>query len=480
MTFDPYKLIKYHLYLLQLENYELERFWKLLIKRGWFEGAEPLRKKLVWTKKAIALFALAQLFILTFAAYLFFSGAHAPFAFFWQKLLSLLVTIYVLDFFTPIFLSVALIFLWPFDFAAKKTIVAKAARKIKSLPNIKVIGIAGSYGKTTMKEVLAAVLSSHFKIAATPESVNTPVGIARWILKFADQGTEVVIVEMGEHYKGDVKELCGIAKPDVVVITGINESHLERMKTLDAVISTIFEAVSSSKPGAAIFINGDDKNVVGHYKEFVWPDHRVEEFQISPPEADKFQKFNIEKLVWEVEDNKIGKFEVNLLGEYSLGDVDAAIKIASSLGMSAEEIKKGIAKIQPVEHRLQPIKSANNILVIDDSYNGNPNGVEEAIKVLSRFTNRRKLFITPGLVEMGKKSAEIHHRIGRQLADVADVIILIKNSATPAIEFGIVEKRQQQKIIWFNTTQEAHAGLGKILQANDVIVFQNDWGDNYL
>ena len=119
-----------------------------------------------------------------------------------------------------------------------------------------------------------------------------------------------------------------------------------------------------------------------------------------------------------------------------MGDVEAAIKIAESLGMSSEEILKGIANIKPVEHRLQPIKSAGGVLVIDDAYNGNPAGVAEAIKVLSRFENRRKLFITPGLVETGKATAEIHRKIGQQLAGVADVVILIKNSVTGVYRRG--------------------------------------------
>ena len=473
MTFDPYKLIKYHLYLLQLENYELVRFWKLLFKRGWFPSGQQ-RKTLVWTSKVKAIFIICEALILLTAFFLYSKGFYAPFAYFWQRALGFLAKVYILDFFTPIFLSLSTIILWPFDFCVKKALVVKARAKIKSFQNLKIIGIAGSYGKTTMKEVLKEVLGSRFKVQATPESVNTPVGIARWILKELSADDEVLVVEMGEHYVGDVKELCSITRPDVVVITGVNESHLERMKSLDRVISTVFEAVSASKPKSLMVLNGNDNNVVSHYKEFVWPDHRVTEYKV---ESAKSKAFDEGKLSWKAEFEKIGELEVGLLGEYALGDVDAAIKISLDLNMNPEEIRKGILKIKPVEHRLQPIKSASNILVIDDSYNGNPDGVREAIKVLSQFKNRRKLFITPGLVEMGKASADIHRAIGRQLAAIVDVVILIKNSVTPWIAEGI---KNENKIIWFNTTQEAHASLGKILQANDVIVFQNDWGDNYV
>jgi UDP-N-acetylmuramoyl-tripeptide--D-alanyl-D-alanine ligase len=495
--FNLFKVIKYQLYLLQLENYELGRFLKLIFKKGLLPKGEQ-RKQLVWTSKAVLIFGLSEIIILGLSlglAYrLFLNVLENTVA----AVLAGLAAFYFFQFCGFIFLSLSTILLIPADWLVKSVIVARAKLRINDKGSrIKIIGIAGSYGKTTMKEVLKEVLGARFQVLATPESVNTPVGIARWILKNfyeslpssvpqkggtpsparGEGNTEVAIIEMGEHYKGDVEEICELARPDVIVVTGINEAHLERMKSLDKITETIFEIVAKAKPGALVVINGDDKNVIEHYKEYVWPDHKVEKFQIS---NFKSQMFSTEKLCWEAEIEKLGKFEINLLGEYALGDVSAAIKIAQGFGMNEEEIKKGIAKIKPVEHRLQPIKSAGGVLVIDDAYNGNPAGVAEAIKVLSRFQNRRKLFITPGLVETGKATADIHREIGKQLAEVADVVILIKNSVTPFIDEGLKMKDKAPEVIWFETAQEAHASLAKILKPGDVIVFQNDWGDQYL
>jgi UDP-N-acetylmuramoyl-tripeptide--D-alanyl-D-alanine ligase len=234
------------------------------------------------------------------------------------------------EFIAPVFLSLATVLLWPVDWAVKKVLVMRAKAKISdyttpsasaatpplqegSTAGLTIIGIAGSYGKTTMKEVLAAVLSSKFKVIATPESVNTPVGIARWVLKKLDvpssvakatsspkgeEGTEIAIIEMGEHYRGDVEDICEIARPDIAVVTGINEAHLERMKKMDVIITTIFEIVSKAKAGALVVLNGDDKQVMEHYKEFVWPDHRVSEYKV---ESIKWKVFNAERLGWEVQ-----------------------------------------------------------------------------------------------------------------------------------------------------------------------------------
>jgi UDP-N-acetylmuramoyl-tripeptide--D-alanyl-D-alanine ligase len=497
------KFIQYQLYLLQLENYELGRYWKLLFKKGPFPRKKyPERKELVWSVKAKALMLMAwalHALVIIAAGLIVLSVKPGTDNFFTAIIFAVLI---FLPFYF-IFFSVALLALAPLDGVAKNRLAAKAKSKINNLESkIKIIGIAGSYGKTTMKEVLHQVLGARFKVLATPESVNTPVGISRWILNKVNEGTDIIIVEMGEHYENDIKEICEIAKPDIAVVTGVNESHLERMKNMDTVTSTIFEIVSNSKQGAAVVLNADDARVMENYKKFVWPDHKVIKFQV---ESFKSKQFNAEKLCWEAEADGIGKIEVSLLGEYSLGDIDAAIKIGKSLGMSGEEIKKGIAKIKPVEHRLQPMPSAANVLVIDDSYNGNPDGAKEAIKVLSRFEGRRKIYITPGLVEMGKSSAEVHRGIGKQLAGVADVVILVKNSVTGFIEEGIKsaviarsqtakQSNREEKIaapsaalglamtqvVWFNTVLEAHAALKNILKPGDVILFQNDWGDQYI
>ncbi|MCL5666383.1 MAG: UDP-N-acetylmuramoyl-tripeptide--D-alanyl-D-alanine ligase [Patescibacteria group bacterium] len=477
----PFNIIKYQLYLLQLENYELRRFWKLVFKKGLMPSREPLRKRLVWTNKArgLALVAMGLHLILALLLAVLFHHIYKNSVI--GSWLVFSVSLIMLFFFYFLLFALALWLLWPLDFLAKKIIIGRAKKRIRELENLKVIGIAGSYGKTTMKEVLKQVLGVRFQVLATPESINTPVGIARWALKYLGEKTQIAIIEMGEHYQGDIKEICEIARPDIAVVTGINEAHLERMKRMETVTATIFELVGGTKEKALVVLNGDDGNVMDHYKEYAWPDHRVEKFQIS---NFKFQKFSPEKLGWEGVMEGLGKVEVSLMGKYSLGDVSGAVIIARELGMADEEIRKGIGKVKPVEHRLQPIAGAGDILVIDDSYNANPQGVSEAIKVLEQFENRRKVFITPGMVETGKAAAELHRRIGEQLAGAADVVVLIKNSVTPNIELGIrnyeLGERQKPQIIWFNTAPEAHENLKNILRPGDVVMFQNDWGDQYV
>lgn len=479
------KYIKYQLYLLQLENYEVGRYWKLLASRGFFPGRRrPLRKDLVWTTKAKALMLMAStlhfllaVFVAAVLLYMFFAGGG---------LLWLLLATFIFGLpFYFVWFSAALVVISPLDSYAKNKLAREARAKLAGLKELKIIGVAGSYGKTTMKEVLTQVLSIKYKVSSPAESINTPVGIARFILNKLGDDTKILILELGEHYRGDIKQLCDIAQPDVAVITGINEAHLERMNTLENIAATIFEAAEFAKPEAMVVMNGDDARVVNRYRGFTGG-REVRFYSSGSGHLDydvSNQKFDQQGLAWSFEVKDRGTFSIGLIAKYGIGASVAALAVAEHLGMNDTDIKIGLSQVRPVEHRLQPIRSGNNILVIDDSYNGNPAGAAEAIKVLSRFTDRRKIYITPGLVETGAAAAEVHREIGRSLAGVADVVILIKDSVTPEIELGIRNYEsggKKPEVMWFDTALDMHQSLKNIVKPGDVVVFQNDWGDQYI
>ena len=148
--------------------------------------------------------------------------------------------------------------------------------------------------------------------------------------------------------------------------------------------------------------------------------------------------------------------------------------------MTEGEITRGVAMIRPVPHRLEPFMASGNILVIDDSYNGNVDGAREAMRVLARFPERRKVYCTPGLVETGSAAHAVHEGLGMQLAGIADMVILIRNGATDSMRKGLEAAGfGTARILAFETSGEAHAALPGILRDGDVILFQNDWPDNY-
>jgi UDP-N-acetylmuramoyl-tripeptide--D-alanyl-D-alanine ligase len=313
------KTFKYQLYLLQLENYELGRYFKLLFKKGFWPKGEQ-RKNLVWTSKAKALMLMAVgLHLLITIVLIKYNPVGA-----------VVVFVLIFTFYFALF-TLSLLLLWPLDFVLKQIIIIRAKSKIKSLTNIKIIGIAGSYGKTTMKEVLTQVTSVKCKVKSTPESVNTPVGISRWILKNVDSSTKILIAEMGEHYKGDIKEICEIVKPDISVVTGINESHLERMRTMGTIVETVFEVVSGTKAGGMVVLNSEDELVMKSYLDYIWPDHKREFYaknteSIKRPlgHPEKYEGstiesaiFSPENLGWNIQIQNVGQAFVSLLNRFN-------------------------------------------------------------------------------------------------------------------------------------------------------------------
>jgi len=457
---NPFKFIYFHLLLLQLEEYEIDRYLIALKNTKGVPPNHKIRKPLKWTNKIKLIFSLTTLF---FLATIFLGYFYSFYI--------IIISSIIFFRFSFIYLVGTVELIYPIDFLVKKIIIFLAKNKLKKIKSIKIIGIAGSYGKTGMKDLVATVLSEKYQVVKTPESFNTPIGIATTILNKINRQTEILIVEMGEYYPGDIKNICSIASPQIGIITGINEAHLERLKSIDNSIRTIFEISQNMKSGGILLMNGKDKYIKNNYKKFV---------------SDQKIYFYSSKGKIEFNEDAPGyiyqKLFFPILGEYNLDKIDGVIYLAKKLGLTDQEVQNGLKKIKIPAHRLQPVLNREkNILVIDDSYNGNPDGVEEAIKTLVLFKKRRKIFITPGLVEIGNKSRDVHQRIGKRLNDVVDLVILVKNSVTPDIEEGLINAGfNKNNIIWFDSMMEAQNNLGSILRSGDVVLFQNDWPDNYV
>jgi UDP-N-acetylmuramyl pentapeptide synthase len=193
-------------------------------------------------------------------------------------------------------------------------------------------------------------------------------------------------------------------------------------------------------------LNADDERVVNNYVNYV--NNRQKDFYSY--KGNNLCSYKIQNVNFPADGSGINfdlrrgeKPEISitakLLGEYVIGCVVASAVVANLLGVEDAELRRGIAQLEPIKHRLEAIKGNAGVLVIDDSYNGNPEGVAEAIKVLSRFSARRKIFLTPGLVETGNKDEQIHLEIGKQLAKTADLVILIKNSVSDYIARGLAD-----------------------------------------
>lgn len=375
-------------------------------------------------------------------------------------------------FLLPLFIALALILISPLDYWLKKRLVNQAAVVMAENKKIIVICITGSYGKTSAKEILSSILSEKYKVLKTPENINTDLGIAEFIIKNKNKLNEYnfFIVEMGAYKIGEIKKICDIVQPKYSILTGINEAHLERFGSLDNTIKAKFE-LAEATAGTSI-LNFSDLNIKNNYTSFKIKDP----ISIAGDTAKNIKILeNFSGLEFEIDNEK---YKTKLLAEHNISLILLAITLAKKLGLGPDEIKNGVSKIEIIKHRLEPIYNKNsNIWVIDDSYNGNFNGVVSGLSVL-QTAKGRKLILTPGLVELGEKSEEIHKKIGELYSVKADYALLINTKATNWIKDGL-EKNNFHNYKFYNSTAEAHNDLKNILKPGDTIIFQNDLPDNY-
>jgi len=359
------------------------------------------------------------------------------------------------------------------QYPVEQKILKMAKERISKHRSLK-IAIAGSFGKTSMREILKTVLSQGKKVAAPPHSYNTPLGISEFMETLSGD-EDVVIFELGEYYPGDIRKLCELVHPDIGIITGINEAHLKKFKTLDRTVDAIFELSEYVAP-QKLYINGEsqlakiraDKNIV--YDRTGIGDWRVKE-PLSDLNGTSF---------FLVKGTTTLKVNSSLLGMHQIGPLSLAAEVAAQVGLSPNEIQLGLSKTIPFEHRLKPMKDSSGVVTLDDSYNGNPDGVNAVINFLASLKNHRRFYVTPGLVEMGSETELLHKVIGKKLAEAEiEKVVLIKNSVTPFIEQGLKESHYRGEVLWFDDALDAFRALPNLTVTGDVVLLQNDWPDQY-
>lgn len=336
------------------------------------------------------------------------------------------------------------------------------------------IGVAGSFGKTSMKEMLATVLSAGLRVAATPGNLNTPAGIERFTRKLTGD-EQVLIFELGEYYPGDIKRLCELTLPQQGILTGINEAHIERFRTLDRTAATIYE-LADYVGDDQVLVNGESPLALEHLR----PGNRaysrtgLDQWQVSGART------SLEGTQFSA---KLGKTTIQaksrLLGLHQVGPLLAAIDTAHRLGMTPEQIETGVAATQPFDHRMQPV-NVGDYYLIDDSYNGNPDGARVAIEFLVGLVGHHRTYVTPGLKEVEPQKVQVHQRIGRQLAESGiERVMLVRNSATPHIAEGLEQGGFSGELLWFENGPASFEAIPALAKPGQVFFLQNDWSDHY-
>lgn len=458
-------------YMLQATEYHLADYFSWYHKTKNFNQVEK-RKHLVKTPKAKTLLALAWLITTTLYAFSFYLLSTKTFPlnlvlFF----VSILLTPHLLAYLMAILLLlIDILFAKPIAYFKVK----KACEKLAKHQGIK-IAIAGSFGKTTMREILKTTIAAGKKVAAPPNSFNTPLGIS----KFIDQlngDEEILIFELGEYYPGDVARLCRLIKPDIGIITGVNEAHLHRFKNLKRSTDTIFE-ITKFVDAKNIYVNSENKlakdRAANNYQTY--NKNGIGGYEIENPQSD----LGGTKFILKTTGQSLEIYS-KILGLHQLGSLALAAKIGSDLGLTTDEIKNGLNHTKAFDHRLEPKIDPSGVITLDDSYNGNPDGVNAVIEFLASLKDHRRFYVTPGLVEMGARSKAVHLAIGHKLAEAKiEKVVLIKNSVTQYVAQGLKDAGYQGEVLWFDDALSAYASLPLLTLKGDVVLLQNDWPDQY-
>ncbi len=381
-----------HLHIFQLEGYSPSRFLKWWIQHP-FKFKDENKLPLVWTNKARFIYACSYGF--------------------WPLMF------------------LAILFLKPYEAWNRNRVKNATREKINLLKQtgLKVIGITGSYGKSSTKEILYQILKTKFRVLRTPESYNTLFGIANVVDLELDKNYDYFICEMGAYKRGEINELCEMVDPDYGMLTGINEQHLERFGSIENTIKAKFELPKYvlSKSGKVVANFGNDlvrenaKGVIGY--------------------GQKQYKHPLDQ------------------------NTEGAIVMAKELGVS----EMAVENIQPSEHRLSVTKRGG-LTIIDDAYSSNVDGFKSAINYLKSFDGW-KVIITPGITELGNKTASIHQELGKLLQGVDQVILVGKNVRTTNLELGF-----GGNATYIQSVGEA---IEKVKREKAVVLFENDLPDNY-
>jgi len=456
-------------YMLQASEYNIADFFKWHERVKDFRHVEE-RKRLVFTPKAVALFILGwSMLILSLGAAMFiFLIAASP----WNYLLSLVLLLE-----TPliVLLTLALaVFAMPLvQWPVERFIIARTRKRLAAHRGVK-IAIAGSFGKTSMREILKTVLSEGKKVAAPGDSYNTPLGIARFVQSLKGD-EDVLIFELGEYYPGDVRKLARVVRPEWGVITGVNEAHLEKFGSLKRTADTIFE-LAEEVDATRLYINGENMLARERAKNnnILFTRGGAGAWKIIVSGT------TLSGTTFTISDGK-HTFDATsgILGLHMIGPLALAADIASRFGLTQEQIERGLAKTKPFSHRLEPRQWADGVIFLDDSYNGNPDGVRAVIAFLASLPGR-KFYVTPGLVEAGPRLREVHEDIGVQIAEAGiEKVALIKNSVTPHIEAGLKKAGFNGEILWYDDMPACLVALRALTLPGDVVLIQNDWPDQY-
>lgn len=399
-----------------------------------------------------------------------------------KNVLNVYVLVGLLNILSFVFNMISNVINMPIEKLGRKSYIKKAKKKLEQMPNLLVIGITGSYGKTSVKNFLYSALSTKYEVLATPKNYNTTLGVTKTILEDLKPTHQIFICEMGAVKVGDIKQICDIVNPKIGIITSIGPQHLESFESIENVLNTKLELADAViKNNGTVFLNYNNeylKNVKfekGVDIKYYGVDKKDE---VNFADNIKVSSAGVEFTTLDKEQNEV-TFKTKVLGKHNVINLMGVIAVSNYLGIDIKRLVPEISKIKSVEHRLE-LKKNGNINIIDDSYNANPISSKSALDVLDEFEGY-KIIVTPGLVELGKNSKMYNEKLGENIANVCDFCVVVGDEFADYIISGLKSKNyDDKKILRASSPKEAlEKIMGLKLNGKITVLLENDLPDNY-
>lgn len=419
-------------------------------------------KKLVITARV-----KRQIFVLIILLVLLF--------FFFDKLALIGSLIYPMFLIYPMALLTA-----PFEKAIKKHYEHLAQNILQSLPLLTKIGITGSFGKTSVKNIIFDLLSENKIVLKTPASYNTPMGITKTIRESLKPTHEIFVCEMGADHVGEITYLMNFVKPQIGIVTSIGPQHLNTFGSLDKIIKEKMQMIECLPTNGLGIINVDNPYIANYKIKNKCSIIRVGMHNSNADLVAKDLKYSVDGSQFKV--NLRGEditFNIPLLGEHNVMNCLLAIALADYLGLKKKEIVNYCQNIKPIEHRLEK-KIINGYHFIDNAFNSNPVGCKLSLDVLSKMPGKR-VIVTPGLIDLGKEEFKANKEFGRYMYQKCDFVIIVGELEKNALLEGLKEGGfSNENIICVGNERSAFNYIYEHFTVADTILLENDLPDAFL
>ncbi len=468
------------------QNYIITIFyggiWLLLMTLSISFKKEASKKDLIFTPRAKRLFAanfiaaLLELGLILTVYILLVENAP----FYYPIILFTLTLIY---YYSPYNMYLGNIIAAPVEKSVHRYYYEMAYKKIRRFEKLNIIGITGSYGKTSTKYIANKILEQKFKTLKTPASYNTPMGISKVINDTLTDEYEAFVVEMGLRYIGDIQELARLANPKIGVITAIGPTHLQTMKSIENIMKGKYELIEELPADGIAIFNYDNEYLKRladkTFKEkILYGMEDIEKLDLFATDI----KVSEEGSVFTLNDKEGNSIicKTKLLGRHNISNILAGAAVGKAMGLNMEEISTGISNLESVPHRLQLMNPHTGVVVIDDTFNSNPVSSKAALEVLSQFKEGKKIIITPGMIELGEDEYKENKIFGKNIAKTCDYAILVGHNRTKPIYEGIMEEGfSKDRLFVVSSLDEATKILQSFVKPKDVVLFENDLPDTF-